>query len=264
MNFNAGHLFPQPDGVSISVVIPAHNEEKLLPATLTALRKQTHPNFEVIVVCNGCTDNTRDAAREDCDQFYEMQEKSLGKARNLGGHRARGQILVFLDADTLLTENALAEIARRFTRKYSAGTLQGRPDNPIIGNRAVYWGKNFVHFMHFHRGSSGIILCWKDHFDAVGGFDEGLFLRENSDLMYKLRPYGRYKYIRSAAAITSMRRYEEKGLVEMTRLWIKVWWMSHFSDLSNKTYDLVDTPRSAEPKSRLKTPAWLTSSERKI
>ncbi|HYE31033.1 MAG TPA: glycosyltransferase [Methylomirabilota bacterium] len=257
----ANSEFPAKGSVSISVIIPAHNEEEFLPKTLAALRKQTYENFEIIVVCNGCTDNTRDAACQECDQFFDITEKSLGKARNLGGHRARGDILLFLDADTLLEPQALAEVARRFTRKYSAGTLKGIPDNPTLPHRTVYWAKNFVHFMHFHRGSSGVILCWKDHFEAVGGFDEGLYLRENSDLMYKLRPYGRYKYIRAAGATTSMRRYEKKGLFEMARLWTKVWWMSHFSDLQNQTYELVDAPR--EPKPKYKPSAWLTSQEKR-
>jgi cellulose synthase/poly-beta-1,6-N-acetylglucosamine synthase-like glycosyltransferase len=42
---------------TVSVIIPAHNEEEFLPATLDALKNQTYPHFETIVVTNGCTDN---------------------------------------------------------------------------------------------------------------------------------------------------------------------------------------------------------------
>jgi hypothetical protein len=62
-------------------------------------------------------------------------------------------------------------------------------------------------------------------------------LRENSDLMKKLRRFGRYRYIRSAPAVTSMRRYDKTGTAEMVLLWLKVWVLSNFSDIRNQTYE---------------------------
>ena len=82
-----------------------------------------------------------------------------------------------------------------------------------------------------------MILCWKDHFEAVGGFNNELYLRENSDLMKKLRQFGAYKYIRATPAITSMRRYERTGTAHMVLLWLKVWVLSNFSDIRNQTYE---------------------------
>ena len=66
--------------------------------------------------------------------------------------------------------------------------------------------------MRLHPGSSGVILCWKEHFVRVGGFDEGLEVRENSELMKRLMRLGRYRYIGDITATTSMRRYEQRGL----------------------------------------------------
>ena len=70
-----------------------------------------------------------------------------------------------------------------------------------------------------------------------GGFDNELYLRENSDLMKKLRQFGSYKYISRTPAITSMRRYEKTGTAEMVLLWLKVWVLSNCSDIRNKTYE---------------------------
>ena len=153
----------------ISVIIPAHNEEEFLPVTLQALKKQKYPLFETIVVTNGCTDNTAVAVRGKCDQLHELEERGLGPARNLGAARARGNLLLFLDADTILEVNALAVIARKFKRHHSAGTLRGVPDQDRTSYKVIYFLKNFVHKTRAHHGSSGVILCWKDHFDAVGG-----------------------------------------------------------------------------------------------
>jgi hypothetical protein len=103
----------------------------------------------------------------------------------------------------------------------------------------VYALKNSVHKLRLHAGSSGVIICWKEAFLRCGGFDEGLEVRENSELMRRLMRFGRYKYISSAQAITSMRRYEQKGLLRMTWLWVKVLMQSAFGDLHRRHYETV-------------------------
>lgn len=223
--------------VFISIIIPARNEEEFLPATIRALQHQTYRNFEIIVVANGCTDRTAEVARELGCRVFELGARGLGPARNLGGREAKGQLLAFLDADTLLTPNALERIADRFTRKHACGTVWGEPDGMKVSHRLIYALKNLIHASHAHTGSSGVILCWKDQFEAVGGFDEKLYLRENSHLMKRLRRFGRYRFLWSAVAVTSMRRYESHGTLEMMRLWTNVWLKSLFSDIHNETYE---------------------------
>jgi glycosyltransferase involved in cell wall biosynthesis len=223
----------------ISVIIPAHNEEEFLPTTLESLKRQDYPAYEVIVVANGCKDRTVEVAAPLCDVVYDLPQRGLGPARNLGGNEAKGELLVFLDADTILEPKALSIIARQFTRRHAMGTLKGLPDTRNASYKAIYLLKNSIHQLHAHHGSSGVILCWKDHFEAVGGFDAQLYLRENSDLMKKLRKFGRYKYISETAAVTSMRRYEQTGTGEMIWLWLKVWYLSNFSDIRNQTYEVM-------------------------
>src|SRR5947208_1525909 len=60
----------------ISIIVPAYNEEACLEATLEALRRQNHPSFEIIVVANGCTDQTAEVARERCDRLIVLSKKS--------------------------------------------------------------------------------------------------------------------------------------------------------------------------------------------
>src|SRR6185503_14223058 len=94
-------------GPKISVVIPAHNEEAYLGRTLAALHQQTFPAHEIIVVANGCTDRTEEAARGLCDRLIIRSQQGLSAARNAGARVADGELLVFLDADTLLEPGAL-------------------------------------------------------------------------------------------------------------------------------------------------------------
>lgn len=223
----------------ISVIIPAHNEERYLRKTLEALQAQNYGWFEIIVVANGCTDRTREVARGRCQRLIVLSQKSLGVARNLGARMARGELLVFLDADTTLDPMALRVIAQSFSASDAAGTVHGRPDDERLAYRLIYGLKNFVHRSFIHPGSSGVILCWKEHFMRVGGFDEGLAVRENSELVKRLKRFGRYKYIGAVSATTSMRRYDRCGVGRVVWLWCKLWAESFLCDLHQKQYEAI-------------------------
>ncbi len=223
----------------ISVVIPAHNEERYLGRTLEALRRQNYGWFEVIVVANGCTDRTVDVARGQCQRLIVLSQKSLGVARNLGARMARGDLLVFLDADTTLEPMALRRIAEDFSRADAAGTVRCRPSHDRFAYQLLYTLKNLVHRCCLHPGSSGVIVCWKEHFMQSGGFDEALEVRENSDLMKRLLHWGRYKYIGDISATTSMRRYNQCGFGRVACLWFKLWFQSLVSDLHQRHYEPV-------------------------
>jgi glycosyltransferase involved in cell wall biosynthesis len=223
----------------ISIIVPAHNEESYLGRTLDSLRNQNYPDYEVIVVANGCTDRTADVARGRCDRLLVLSQKSIGVSRNLGARMARGELLVFLDADTELEPLALRLVAENFSRSHAAATLKGRPDHERLAYRVIYFFRNLTHRWLLHKGSSGVIICWKEHFFQSGGFDEGLAIRENSELIKRLCRFGRYKYIGDAVATTSMRRFDHCGLVGLTWLWAKLWWHCVFGDLHHRQYDTV-------------------------
>jgi len=223
----------------ISVIIPAHNEEKYLFRTLESLQRQNYGWFEIIVVANGCTDRTREVARGRCQRLIVLSQKSLGVARNLGARMARGELLLFLDADTILEPMSLRVIAQTFTAADAAGTLHGQPDDARLPYRLIYGLKNFLHRWSLHAGSSGVIFCWKEHFMRIGGFDEGLQVRENSELVKRLLRFGRYHYLGTASAITSMRRYDRCGVGRVLWLWLRLWFESLVCDLHQKQYEPV-------------------------
>ena len=224
---------------SISVSIPAHNEEYYLGKTLEALRRQTCKAFEVVVIANGCSDHTAEIARGRCDQLIVLSQKSLGVARNLGARIAKGRLLIFLDADTLLDPKSLETILAEFADSNAAGTVRGVPDVSNVKYRLMYGMKNLVHRTSIHHGSSGVILCWKRHFMQTGGFDEGLEVRENSELIRRLKRFGKYKYLHNVRATTSMRRYDQRGFRRMIWLWLKLWIQSLFGDLHQRKYETV-------------------------
>ena len=224
---------------TISVIVPAHNEESYIAQTLDALKRQNYPHFEVIVVANGCTDGTAEVAQTKCDRLIVLSQKSLGVARNLGARMAKGEILMFLDADTRLEPMALRVVSENFSKRDAAATLRGAPDVDRFRYHLLYLYKNFTHRTSLHRGSSGVIICWRKHFMGAGGFDEGLEVCENSELIARLRRFGKYIFIGDASATTSMRRYEQRGFWPMFLVWAKLWVRSVFGDLHRRHYEPV-------------------------
>src|SRR5688500_17273178 len=80
---------PEP---KISVIVPAHNEAEYLGRTLEALQAQKYSNYEIIVVCNGCSDHTVEVARGRCDVLIDTQDRGISMARNRGARAARGEL----------------------------------------------------------------------------------------------------------------------------------------------------------------------------
>ncbi len=105
------------DRLYISVVIPARNEERELPACLEALRLQDYQHeYEIIVVDNSSTDNTARVAASLGARVIHEPRKGAGWARQAGFAAAKGKIIASTDADTLVPTNWLSSIADAFSK----------------------------------------------------------------------------------------------------------------------------------------------------
>ena len=99
----------------ISVIIPAHNEEQVIGATLTALSQGIKKNtIEVIVVCNGCIDNTIRVVKSfgEAVQCIETSVPSKANALNMGDKKAQWFPRIYLDADVVLPLESVEQIAQ--------------------------------------------------------------------------------------------------------------------------------------------------------
>ncbi|MBI2617033.1 glycosyltransferase family 2 protein [Candidatus Gottesmanbacteria bacterium] len=94
----------------ISIIIPAYNEEKYISHCLGSISKQTVKPFNVIVIDDGSTDSTSSIARKYEVEIYKINHSGPGNAKNYGASKARGEILVFIDADMLLDKNYIKNI----------------------------------------------------------------------------------------------------------------------------------------------------------
>lgn len=206
----------------LSVIVPAYNAGETLETCLASLERgfQTGtPNFddfEVIVVDDGSVDNTAEiASRFKCRLISQGENQGTAKARNAGAQRARGEILVFVDADVALKPDALLNLSEFFESHPDVDAAVGTyTERIILGSRFQTGSPNFVSTYHnfftfYHHelspesiewfwGAIGAVRRWV--FEAVGGFDEQFHgaSAEDMDLGYTLALAGRkISYIRS-------------------------------------------------------------------
>lgn len=212
----------------ISVIIPAYNEEKYILKTLQSLANQEYPDFEVIVVLSGCTDKTEDVVKRFIKLRPELNislvtEPKLGVslARNKGAKYARGNILFFLDADTYLDYNCLFKINQYMNSDFAIGTCHSKPIPKKFLFSIIVGFKNMIHRLRLVKGIHGTFICHRGHFEKVAGYNEELVIMEHRDLILKLLPFGKYLWIPTAFATTSMRRWQQNGTLTTLFYWIE-------------------------------------------
>jgi rSAM/selenodomain-associated transferase 2 len=131
-----------PTNAMLSVVIPAYNEARALPATLDHLARQTG-DHEVIVVDGGSSDATPDIVRARPGITFLSAPKGRASQMNAGARAARGEWLLFLHADTLLPEGMLARLeAHCAARNCEAGGFRQRFTGDDWRLRAISWLHN--------------------------------------------------------------------------------------------------------------------------
>ena len=203
--------------IHISVIIPAHNEEKYIKRCIDSIREadSVFPgNTEIIVVCNRCTDRTPDIAEENGAVVLYNEDRCIAKVRNDGISAAKGKIIVTIDADNRMTKGTLREIyALLRTGKYIGGGA------PIRFERYSFplWCNDMMCRVSFALTGlySGIFWAKKDTFDAIGGFVDQKAM-EDVATAKRLKAYGRksgkkYTTLRRNCLINSTRKYDDLG-----------------------------------------------------
>lgn len=182
-----------------SIIIPAFNEEKLLPETLRSISeaagviRERGAEWELIVCDNNSTDRTAEVARAAGARVVFEPVNQIARARNAGAAVATGEWLMFVDADSR-PHRGLFERVVEHAR--SAGVLAGGclvrtdADHVVFDALTALWNR-LSRSMKWMAGS--FVFCRAEAFRSVGGFDERLYASEELDLSGKLKRLARQR-----------------------------------------------------------------------
>ena len=203
--------------MEISVIIPAHNEEKYIKRCIVSVReamKHFKKSAEIIVVCNRCTDKTAKIAKALGARVVFNEDRCIAKVRNDGIKAAKGRIIVTIDADNRMTKATLSEIyALMKTGKYIGGGAPIRFErySPIL------WCNDLMCRLigRITGLYSGIFWAKKETFDAIGGFVDKKAMEDVATAKV-LKEYGKrrgkkYTTLKRNYLINSTRKFDEYG-----------------------------------------------------
>ena len=206
---------------AISVVIPAFNEAGYISETLKSLsaavqhaKNAAASDIEILVVDNASTDSTAELARSAGITVVYEAEHNVARVRNRGAAAARHDILVFLDADTLVPPELLFRIARAMKDSQCAGGSVDILHRPASRMLRVYLGFWRVLGLLGGMAQGACQFCRKSLFTELGGYDETWYMGEDVDFYWRLKRLARRRglrmcFIRELRVIPSPRRFDQ-------------------------------------------------------
>ncbi len=232
------------DMPKISVIIPALNEEKYIRYSMEGLRHQTFKDFETIVVDSNSTDNTRKIARKYA-KVVLADRMGAGAARNVGAKAAKGEILVFLDADTKPSKNLLMIYSNTLKKGFVAATGPIYPLEKAKREVKLAYRVASVDLikLSIKIGMPSLIgsniAVRKDVFDSVHGFNNDYITCEDWDLARRVMKKGKIKFIDDAFVHTSIRRAAAWGIREYALFTFENMIRYYLFKKPNKSYEKI-------------------------
>ena len=192
----------------ISFIVPAHNEELELPATLRAIHAAASDAgqlYEIIVVNDASTDATPEIAAQTGAKVIPINRRQIAASRNAGGRAAQGEYLFFIDADTRINRAHVSGGIAALEGGYAGGSARVAMDGfvPIWG-RMLLRGFSSVYF-GLNLGAGAFLFTTRRNFDLIGGFDEQYFAGEEVYFSLELKKLGAFKVLREPV-VTSARK----------------------------------------------------------
>lgn len=236
----------------ISFIVPAHNEQRVIAATLRALQSAAdalrapgevdseagwEAGSEVIVVDDASTDRTAEIARSSGARVVRVEHRHIAATRNAGAAHARGDVLVFVDADTLIDAAVLGAAMEALRR----GAIGGGAAVVLLGPLALHERAlvvlSVIGFRLSRIAPGCFVFCTRSAFEAVGGFDETYYAGEDVAISRALARHGRFVILREPVR-TSARKLRTFSLPEHLRLMLRFVWRGRTLLKSRRDLDL--------------------------
>ena len=235
--------------MTFSVIIPAYNREKELPRCIESVLKQTYRDFEIIIVDNGSTDNTKKVAQaymvksDMVRYFWQENTGSPAGSRNTGIKYAVGKWIAFLDSDDYWYNTKLEEVRQKIDilpDEYIA--ISHYEDKEVDGKNIVTLehGKNLSNLPYKelllggNSLSTSAMVVRRDKLLEVGLFDtrRDYFAVEDYDMWMKLSKIGKFAYIYKSLGVFSVSGNNMSGNIELINNNLKELVLNHIDTLA--------------------------------
>ena len=236
----------------ISFIVPAHNEEAWIGRCVSAIRNGAESlgeQHEIIVVDDGSSDATASIARQQGAQVVRVEHRKIAATRNAGAQQAHGDILFFVDADTLTNAPAIQSALREIR----AGAIGGgcvprfegwlpwwfRLIEPLIGPAV-----RLARFLP----SGTFLFCTRTGFETAGGFDENYYAAEEVVFVAALKRQGRFAIL-AETVVTSGRKMRAHSFLTLARLTARLVFLGSRGVRSRKGLEYWYEPEREKAKS---------------
>ncbi len=178
-------------GDLVSVIIPTYNEASVIKTLLLSLSKQSYKNIETIVLDDGSTDDTAEIAKTYTSRVYVREHVERSAQRNFGARQAKGEFLLFLDADMELTINVILDCVHTIEKNKKIGGI-------VIPEQSVartFWEKVKAYERSFYneagdKTTDAARFFRRQAFEKVRGYDESITGPEDWDLPESIKNKG--------------------------------------------------------------------------
>lgn len=204
-----------------SLVIPAYNEARLLPRLLDSVGtargryRAGAEALEVILADNDSTDATAEIAAAWGCRVVHVPERRIAAARNGGARKARGEILMFVDADSRVHPETFNAVDQALAGPGVVGGATG----VILERWSPGVAVTYLAFLPLARLTgmdTGVVFCRRADFELIGGYDERLDFAEDVAFLWALRKRGagrgqKLARLRRVKAVASTRKFDRHG-----------------------------------------------------
>jgi rSAM/selenodomain-associated transferase 2 len=225
------------DHPTFSIIVPVFHEAERINDLIAHLRHLGPEEEREILVVDGAPEKDTLRVIHDDGIVKISSEKGRAKQMNAGASVARGEVLIFLHADTELPQNALKRInAFIKTKEYAGGAFDlGIKSNKFIYRVIAFLGSLRSRLNRIPYGDQAIFIR-SDYFNEIGGYKD-IPLMEDVELMRRIKRSGKKILIFYGRAMTSPRRWEEDGVIYCI---LRNWTLQILFFLGVSSYKLVD------------------------
>jgi rSAM/selenodomain-associated transferase 2 len=206
----------------ISIIIPTYNESSRIAATIKQINESPDDGniTEIIVADAGSIDATVDVAKNAGAETCVLSGKNRSAQLNAGATIAKGSILFFLHADSVLPDGYSNDIVKAMKEGFYSGCFRLAFDHDHWFLKFNAWFTRF-NVNAFRFGDQGLFVV-KDIFLMSGGYDERLTIMEDQEIIHRIRRHSKFRVI-PKSIVTSTRKYLVNGIYKTQGIFYLIW-----------------------------------------